>query len=284
MPCEILQRRYFGFETKVVIQAGPDGRKRLVAEEGNHPIIHNFLHDIEASFWTGLWIVTCRVNHEPSKDWARPIFQDTPILHLSSERSSAFQDPISEHLDEYLPDQLKDLANPLDFIRHWLFEATKELGRAKAWSMANGCLTYSKVHENVAQVFHELAASLTNESPSWAKVKLQNPISVPQPMDVVLDEGSDAQPVAPEQPVVSNLVEEEGESGFTRRVSPRLKRPHRDGNDESGPSETKRIKSSGGGNKANNGGRKSNSGGRKTGGRTSAPGPSGAPTTAGRGG
>ena len=120
MPCEILRRRYFGLP-KVEAIEGPS-RLEIILDPGEEtdepadPLVYNFLHDLEASFWTGLWIVTSRVNHEPSRIYALSIFQNTPTLELSTRRLATFEQPIKARLQACLPDLLKPLAGTFNVI------------------------------------------------------------------------------------------------------------------------------------------------------------------------
>ncbi|KDQ25287.1 hypothetical protein PLEOSDRAFT_1019128, partial [Pleurotus ostreatus PC15] len=87
MPCEILRGSYFGldpeppdpvtFSTKLTSS---------VSAVDDPPVRFNFLHDLEATYWTGLWITTCRVNCEESRIFGFRIFDNNATLTLSQAR------------------------------------------------------------------------------------------------------------------------------------------------------------------------------------------------------
>ncbi|RXW16013.1 hypothetical protein EST38_g9838 [Candolleomyces aberdarensis] len=207
MSCEILGGSYLGIEVAKPIRVSGRSRRDLIFdpdEDSEHacPIVHNFLHDLEACFWTALWIITCRMNHEPSKTYALPIFQNTSNLELPFSRLIAFKRPIGAKLRDYLSEPLKGLAAYLNLIRHFLYAATQDLGKAKAWSMEAGCRIYSEAHANMASTFRDIVNDLADDKAPWGTVRLQKSTSSsPRPMDPSIDEksGESIQPQDREQ-------------------------------------------------------------------------------------
>ena len=99
MPCEILQCVYFGHDdSSSFVPFHLDIASNAAPPPPRIPVLHNYLHDLEAIYWTGLWIITSRVNHEPSLTWGLKIFRHT--LTLPPERLQAFILSIRHVLDE----------------------------------------------------------------------------------------------------------------------------------------------------------------------------------------
>jgi hypothetical protein len=164
MPCEILRHRYFGDDDDVTEE---DALARLTmdpnddetSETPEFPLLHNFLHDLEASFWTGLWIITSRVNHEPSRLYALGIFKNTLPLTLPESRLKAFRKPIKDALNGCLLEKLKRLAPTFEAIRKMLYTCAKVMGKKRTWWESPGYKIYSNLHANFALAFASLADS-----------------------------------------------------------------------------------------------------------------------------
>ncbi|KAF9544847.1 hypothetical protein CPC08DRAFT_401164 [Agrocybe pediades] len=144
MPHEILKNAYISIPTSVVEQA----RKELAnddedsdemdddsTEDGSsteensperdlswHTVVHNPQHDVESLWWLGLWTLTVRVDHSPSRQWAKPIFRDT--LNPSDARQAAFVDVILDQLRGCLhPNIRKPFAKRVEKFRERLYES-----------------------------------------------------------------------------------------------------------------------------------------------------------------
>ncbi|RXW16016.1 hypothetical protein EST38_g9837 [Candolleomyces aberdarensis] len=199
MPCEILRRRYFGLKRGVKAIPGVSRRKANLDKasqqaEPTYPLAHNFLHDLEASWWTTLWIITSRVDHKPSETYALPIFRNTSTLELSDPRLAALEEEIDKKLYACLLEPLKGVVGEFERIRLHLAQTAEDLGKAKAWSMEKGCQLYSELHANFGTAFAEFA----NPEAKWASVRLKIPTSSsPRPMDSIVDEDPNELPVAP---------------------------------------------------------------------------------------
>jgi hypothetical protein len=272
MPCEILRGRYFGDDEDATFE---DAVGRLEIDEAESdtpefPLLHNFLHELEASFWTGLWIITSRVNHEQSRLYVLGIFQNTPTLKIADARLKAFQRPIGDALKGCLLEKLKGLATTFDAVRKILHRCAKVMGKSGIWWERAGYEIYSNLHANFALAFVVLA----NPDALWASVKLQLPSSSsPQPMKAIVDADPSNAHVAPVSGNEDKVrAEEQGtkkkkkmRERLPRRVKPRRhddeaytpaascrKRSHREGeqaDDDDGEgksSNSKRVKSNNG--------------------------------------
>ncbi|KAJ8691050.1 hypothetical protein PTI98_010659 [Pleurotus ostreatus] len=179
MPCEILRGSYFGldpeppdpvtFSTKLTSS---------VSAVDDPPVRFNFLHDLEATYWTGLWITTCRVNCEESRIFGFRIFDNNATLTLSQARLKAFERPISRILEKCLLPELKGLPpNCFEHARQCLHGAAVYLGRRQAWDNKDeGYKRYSAAHGALAVSF----AFLADPAASWASVPLQRTDSKPR--------------------------------------------------------------------------------------------------------
>jgi hypothetical protein len=218
MPCEILRRQYFGLalldpdedSTQLTFDLTCDDlTSNDPSDDFDEPLLHNFLHDLEATFWTGLWIITSRVNHERSRTYALNIFQNTPTLTLPLSRLSAFELPIQKALYRCLLEQLKRLATIFEMLRTSLYTAATRLGQARAWRTDDGQQRYAKLHTRFAVAF----AALADPQAPWASVQLQLPTSSsPRPMDAIIDSDPKEPRVAPgsEAEEKEKAEEEEG--------------------------------------------------------------------------
>ncbi|KAJ2921592.1 hypothetical protein H1R20_g15496, partial [Candolleomyces eurysporus] len=199
MPCEILRRRYFGLKKEVQAITRVSRRKANQAKDSHrveptYPLIHNFLHDLEASWWITLWIITSRLGHKLSETYAIPIFYNTSTLELSEPRLAAFEEEIDKKLYGCLLELLKGVVGEFERIRLHLAQTAEDLGKAKAWSMKKGCQLYSELHANFAAAFAEFA----NPEAKWASVRLNIPTSSsPRPMDATVIEDLNELCVAP---------------------------------------------------------------------------------------
>jgi hypothetical protein len=219
MPCEILQRMYFGDEDVNPLDAHSSLFKIVLdtVELPDVPILHNFLHDLEAVFWTGLWIITTRVNYKPSESYALNIFQDTLNLTLPEARLDAFESSIQEALDGCLLEQLNGLAWMFDAVRDFLHSSATVLGQKRAWLTSDGLKIYSILHANFAVAF----ARLADPQAVWAAVQLlETTSSSPRLLDAIVDEDPKKPEVAPDSEAEEKEKAEE-EEGLPLSVKPR---------------------------------------------------------------
>ncbi|KAJ2915400.1 hypothetical protein MD484_g5046, partial [Candolleomyces efflorescens] len=188
MPCEILCRQYFGLTTSLNPFTTKFAFITWIKDRSNRPhhpkdikppLLHNFLHDLEAIFWTGLWIITSRVNHEPSRLYGLNIFQNSPKLELTQSRRQAFEYSIEDVLSRCLQESLVPLADLFEQLRISLYTSAISLGRARSWLSDDGIREFSELHMHFALVFDVLKGA---QHP-WASVKLQPATdSIPRPM------------------------------------------------------------------------------------------------------
>ncbi len=184
MPCEILCGSYFGLDAEP-----PDPLTSWTKLTSSVPAVDmqpfqdppvrfNFLHDLEATYWTGLWITTCRVNCEESRIFGFGIFDNNATLTLSQARLKAFERPISRILEECLLPEFKGLPpNCFEHARQGLHGAAVYLGRRQAWDNKDeGYKRYSAAHAALAVLF----AFLADPAASWASVPLQRTYSKPR--------------------------------------------------------------------------------------------------------
>ncbi|KAJ2919085.1 hypothetical protein MD484_g1306, partial [Candolleomyces efflorescens] len=194
MPCEILQRRYFGHDelgSLNIRRAKVRLRKPRASPPPRIPVLHNYLHDLEATYWTGLWIITSRINHEPSSTWGLKVFRDT--LTLLPDRLDAFMESILHALEECLVEDLREIAEIFDDARTALYACAKELGKRKAWKTDEGLEIHSVAHAHFAVLFSALA----DQEALWGTVDLeQSTSSSPRCMEAVNEDSGKPQ-VAP---------------------------------------------------------------------------------------
>ncbi|KAJ2919066.1 hypothetical protein MD484_g1297, partial [Candolleomyces efflorescens] len=268
MPCEILRRKYFG-----TLEEDEDELFTALTDSDNESceehLLHNYLHDLEATFWTGLWIITSR------------------------SRLDAFESPIKKALTACLLPQLQDVAVIFELVRKSLYRCARFLGKNKAWSTSEGNRAYSRVHRHLADAFGQFA----DPGGKWAAVPLRQPpaSSSPRSMGNSIIEKEPKQPRTSQDPdgeyIPKSEEEDQEEEGgkkegkkasktkltkkaqeqthHLRRVSPRnphgqsggpastqatgRKRSHRadeqahEGGSEESSSKSKRVKSNGGG-------------------------------------
>ncbi|KAJ2930978.1 hypothetical protein H1R20_g6114, partial [Candolleomyces eurysporus] len=67
-------------------------KEPIVPSSEEHPLRHNFQHDLESVFWIALWIITARIDHTPSIQYAKLIFTGTGSFSSShsEDRKRAF--------------------------------------------------------------------------------------------------------------------------------------------------------------------------------------------------
>ncbi|KAG2018753.1 other/FunK1 protein kinase [Coprinopsis cinerea AmutBmut pab1-1] len=82
------------------------------------PVTHNYEHDLESIWWLVLWLITMRVDHEPSYTAADDIFTGT--VPPSAERITAFIGGLPRELKESLHPDLQSLFHPLESFRQRL--------------------------------------------------------------------------------------------------------------------------------------------------------------------
>ncbi|KAJ2919088.1 hypothetical protein MD484_g1305, partial [Candolleomyces efflorescens] len=209
MPCEILQRDYFGIDDLVSFNPFDVSveRRPLNAppRPPDEPLLHNFLHDLEATYWTGLWIITSRVNHEPSLTWGLKVFCDT--LTLLPDRLAAFKKSICDQLQQRLLENLREIADLFDNARNSLYGFATVLGKQKAWQTKEGRMMYSVLHARFATLF----AILADPEAPWGNVDLQQSASS-SPRCMEANEDSD-------KPQVISSAVQEAQEGTVQQQS-----------------------------------------------------------------
>ncbi|KAJ2919086.1 hypothetical protein MD484_g1307, partial [Candolleomyces efflorescens] len=268
MPCEILQRRYFGHDGDLgsfdpflldiaPIAASPPPRI---------PVLHNYLHDLEATYWTGLWIITSRVSHGPSLSWGLKVFRNT--LTLLPDRLDAFVESVRPVLEECLVEDLRGIAKKFERVRKVLYACAQSLGEKKAWKTEEGLLAYSAAHAHLTAMFGTLA----NSAAAWGNVDLESSTSssprclesvVKGEPSVVSSTGQGSKEGAALLSVSQDAkrdTKDKKKEKLARRVKPeypekkagpalRQKRTHRDdeeANEDGRSGNSKRVKSNGG--------------------------------------
>ncbi|KAJ2919113.1 hypothetical protein MD484_g1296, partial [Candolleomyces efflorescens] len=195
MPCEILNRRYFGHDDLGSFNphdATVSLDELSAASQPRQPILHNYLHDLEATYWTGLWIITSRVNHEPSLTWGLNIFRDT--LTLLPDRLDAFMMSICDELEKCLVEDLRIIAKNFDHVRRILYASAKWIGERQLWTHKEALKTYSVAHAHLTNMFADLADSTA----SWGNVELEESnLSSLRCMEEVVNKDSNKAPVVP---------------------------------------------------------------------------------------
>ncbi|KAJ2912567.1 hypothetical protein MD484_g7847, partial [Candolleomyces efflorescens] len=178
MPCEILRRQYYGLTYSSDPLADILDLRAWLNEQGNGPqppkdidppLLHNFLHDLEATFWTGLWIITSRVNHEPSRIYGLQIFQNPPKLELTLPRRRAFECSLDDVLSQCLQKSLVPTAVIFERLRMGLHRSATSLGQERAWHTVAGIQEFSNLHARFALLFDALKVPTR----PWASVALQ---------------------------------------------------------------------------------------------------------------
>ncbi|KAJ2919101.1 hypothetical protein MD484_g1298, partial [Candolleomyces efflorescens] len=277
MPSEILQRVYFGYDGDlgsfdVFLSDTDSDEPNAASPPPEEPVLHNYLHDLEATYWTGLWIITSRVNHEPSLTWGLKIFRDT--LTLPPDRLKAFIKSVRHVLEECLVEDLRGVAKSFERIRKTLFACAKELGEKKEWTTDKGLKMYSTANARLTAAF----ATLANPTAAWGNIDLeQSTSSSPRCMEAV-NEDSDKPQVIPsavqegkestvqQQPNKDAKKNTKGKKKerLPKRLKPKnpdkeagpafgRKRTHRDAEEEyqdegeGRPNHSKRVKSNSGG-------------------------------------
>ncbi|TFK28321.1 hypothetical protein FA15DRAFT_691960 [Coprinopsis marcescibilis] len=87
-------------------------------------IKHSFQHDLESIWWIVLWLITMRVDHAISRDYAKDIFQN--VLVPSQDRHTALKRNISTPLSRILHQDLSNFVQPMESIRKFFISIYKK--------------------------------------------------------------------------------------------------------------------------------------------------------------
>ncbi|KAF9539353.1 hypothetical protein CPC08DRAFT_716367 [Agrocybe pediades] len=147
--------------------SGANRSKSPSDQDSDYTVVHNPQHDIESLWWLGLWTLTMRVDHAPSREWAKHIFRNT--LDPSAARSAAFTKPIMFKLHDHLrPNLLNPFANIIERLRRRLFNSYWTRETADHVLDLN---SYRDIYPYVDRIFEVLR----NDPSEWREQDLKDP-------------------------------------------------------------------------------------------------------------
>ncbi|PPQ81959.1 hypothetical protein CVT25_014688 [Psilocybe cyanescens] len=173
MPFEILGKSYLYLKSEdsaISTSIWANGKTTTGEDD---VVVHNFQHDLESVWWILLWTITCRIHHTPSKEWARPIFQN--ITDLSPARTTCFSKKVEGALETILIDKARGFSKWIEAARLFMFKQYRERvrgGRLRAKG------SYVFIHEQFINFFNALKGIKQKD---WRELELikNNPYSVP---------------------------------------------------------------------------------------------------------
>ncbi|KAH9487284.1 hypothetical protein JR316_0001354 [Psilocybe cubensis] len=213
MPVEIMQNTYLYPKTKTYSKAvsrvwglkevmlrhltqrkQTKNRKRTAVS-----VVYNFQHDLESLWWVLVWSLTARVDHQPSRTWAKQIFQHNDVP--TSARLN-FLRPYCEDPDENAQD-LQRIMLPSISVLRYIVDALREAMNIAYSERERGYMLRDPLsYAIIVNLFHSAFQPLQNfldsfkGTPLLPSVPGDGPNSV-EPMDAPTAPGSPAVSVAP---------------------------------------------------------------------------------------
>lgn len=131
-------------------------------------VIHNFQHDVESLWWISLYTATARIEHAPSQQYAKKIFQHR--TDLWDDRGECLLHSILDDLQTCLRQDVQKMATVLDVLRGHLVAQyhTINLERLKNGS-ADDTELFAEIHQ---QFYFAFQTQIKQNSKDYAAVAL----------------------------------------------------------------------------------------------------------------
>ncbi|KAJ3532810.1 hypothetical protein NMY22_g7598 [Coprinellus aureogranulatus] len=188
-------------------------------------IVPSFQHDLESIWWLTVYLLTVRVDHQRSQNFAERIFQHT--TELTYARSRCLERPVLDKLISCLHPDIAEIAGTLEYLRGRLYHENLERNAIRlANPMADDVDSYAEIHND----FYLAFSYLTELGEEVAQFRLLKGVKS-NDVEVVTAQESKKRPrpVSVDDEYVAGPNEDEVQSELSHEGKPKKKKLDEDG-------------------------------------------------------